>query len=312
MADCDPINTVNDDIDTNQDGCFDRKEYPQLVSGSESWPCSSREPLTSGLYYDDYNTRRCDEYKYETNYTNTSGCLADKYAPCGTTTVASDFINDRVIHTSSSAETNAYLEKIADIYKDPNPQTIRRTSDCQIKQEQRVFLRYLQPPVPEPGTLIIKEVRPPQPPPLPPLIIREQPAARCSPPPLILRERPPTPPPSVPNETITRCLSALPARPRSVIIERCPPLPEKPRDIIIERWLPYERPTQRRTIIEPAPPAPAYAEPRNQVIIYDCAKSCICRRSQYLGVIQENIAGYVALYEASLLDSATVLQQACH
>ncbi|CAF5140165.1 unnamed protein product, partial [Rotaria sp. Silwood1] len=176
--------------------------------------------------------------------------------------------------------------------------------------EQRVFLRCLQPPAPEPGMLIIKEVRPPQPPPLPPLIIREQPPARCSPPALILRERPPPPPPRIPCQTITRCVPALPVPRRSVIIERFPPPPENPRDIIIERWLPYERSTQRRTIIEPAPPAPAYPKPRNQFIIYDCAKSRVCRRFRYLGVFQENPCNYVARYGTSLLDPATLVQRA--
>ncbi|CAF5031743.1 unnamed protein product [Rotaria sp. Silwood1] len=302
MADCDANNAAIEYIDTNQDGCFDRKECPQWIPDSRSWPCSPREPLSRGLY--------CDEYKYKTNYTNTSGCLIDKYAPCGTTTMASDFISDRVIHTSSSAETNSYLERTPNLYKDCHPQVIHRPSDCSTKQEQRVFLRCLQPPAPEPGMLIIKEVRPPQPPPLPPLIIREQPPARCSPPALILRERPPPPPPRIPCQTITRCVPALPVPRRSVIIERFPPPPEKPRDIIIERWLPYERPTQRRTIVEPAPPAPAYPQPRNQFIIYDCAKSCVYRRFRYLGVSQKDPCSYIARYGASLLDPATLVQRA--
>ncbi|CAF5148729.1 unnamed protein product, partial [Rotaria sp. Silwood1] len=73
-----------------------------------------------------------------------------------------------------------------------NPQIIRRTiPERPPTYEQRVSVRYLQPPpLPPSGSLIIKEVSTEQPPPLSSL------------PPLILRERPPTPPPILSRDII--------------------------------------------------------------------------------------------------------------
>ncbi|CAF3983003.1 unnamed protein product, partial [Rotaria sordida] len=228
MAKFDLTNAQFEEIDKNRDGIIDKKEFHKWAPGAEGQPYSSYKSSTSRFYRNSYSTSRFNENKYRTNYTNASEYMADEYASYGTTAVASDRINDKVIHTSSPEETDEYLKKIANIYKDPNPQIIRRTIERPVMHEQRVFLRYLRPPVPEPGTLTIKEVRPLQPRPLSPLIIREQSAARSSPPPLILRERPPTPPPPVPDEIITHRLPTSPVQSRSVIIERFPSPPEKP------------------------------------------------------------------------------------
>ena len=70
--------------------------------------------------------------------------MVNKYS-YGTTTGTS---SDAVIHTNSSEETHRYLERSAhNIYVDPNPQIIRRShTDGPIRAEQRVTIRYLQPP----------------------------------------------------------------------------------------------------------------------------------------------------------------------
>ncbi|CAF1216513.1 unnamed protein product [Rotaria sordida] len=234
----------------------------------------------------------------------------NKYAAYGTT-AASDLVSGTVINTSSLEETNEYLEKSADIYKDPNPQIIRQAATASpVTYEQRVHVRYLQPPaVPEPGPLIIKEVRPQQPSPPPPLVIRQHAPRPPSPPPLILRERPPTPPPRIPSETIIHYLPEIPVPPRSVVIEHFPPPPEKPRDIIIERWIPYEPQPQRRTILQRAPSATIYPERRNPIVMYEAVEVCIIRRFRKLGVMRENPANCVACYDSSLLDTATLVQK---
>ncbi|CAF1391041.1 unnamed protein product [Rotaria sordida] len=238
---------------------------------------------------------------------------ADQYPSYGTA-AASDLIrgNGQVVNTRSLEETNQYLLRSTDIYKDPNPQILRRpANEGPITCEQRVHVRYLQPPpVSEPGPIIIREVRPPQPPPPPSLVIREHPPRPRSPPPLILRERPPTAPPRIPSETSVRYLPEIPVPPRSVVIERLPQPPQKPRDIIIERWLPYASQSQRRTVFERAPPPIIYPEPRNTVVIYDAAKPHVVRKFQNLGVSPENPADYVARYGGSLLDPATLVQMA--
>ncbi|CAF3766808.1 unnamed protein product [Rotaria sordida] len=270
---------------------------------------SSYELTTSGLYRNDNTASRVDRYKYNVSSYDVLEPMTDKYASYGTTVAASEWTNDSVIHTNSQVETNDYLLKFgANIYKDPNPQIIRRTL------KQRVLVRYLHlPNVPPPGPLIIKEVRPPQPPPPPPLIIHEHASTLRLPPPLILRERPPTPPTlpeHIPSETTTRYLPAVPTPPRSVIVERYPSLAEMPRDIIIERWIPYgpqpQPQTARRTIVECAPPAIEYPPPQNMTIIY----GMYALRRKKLRRNPENPADYIARYGGSLLDSATLVQTA--
>ena len=56
--------------------------------------------------------------------------------------------NDTAVNTNSLEETNYYLEKSAtNIYKDPNPKIIRRArSESPVTLEQRIFVRYFQPP----------------------------------------------------------------------------------------------------------------------------------------------------------------------
>ncbi|CAF1471686.1 unnamed protein product, partial [Rotaria sp. Silwood1] len=193
-----------------------------------------------------------------------------------------------------------------------NPQIIRRTTtERPPTYEQRVSVRYLQPPpLPPSGSIIIKEVRPEQPPPPPPLIIREQPPPLSSQPAVILRERPPTPPPILPNETVIRTLPPIPVPPRSVVIERYPPPPEKPRDIIIERWIPYGRQTERRRIVQPAPPPREYPKPSCTIIIYGDVQGRIVRKFEKLDPTNANPEDYVARYRGSLLDPTTLVQQA--
>ena len=71
----------------------------------------------------------------------------------GTVTVDNSIISDTVIQTNSLKETERYLERAVDIYKDRSPQIIRRAAtDTPVTYEQRVFVRYLQPPkLPPPG-----------------------------------------------------------------------------------------------------------------------------------------------------------------
>jgi hypothetical protein len=105
-------------------------------------------------------------------------------------------------------------------------------------------------------------------------------------------------------------LGALPVPPRSVIIERLPPLPPKPRDIIIERWVPYGAQAKRRTIVQRAAAAKAYAAPRNIIIQYEPVQVRVVRQFQRLGVVQANPQAYVQQYGAQLLEASVLLQQA--
>ena len=53
-----------------------------------------------------------------------------------------------------------------------------------------------------------------------------------------------------------------------------------------------------------------YAEPRNVIIQYEPVQVRIVRQFQRLGVTQENPQAYVQQYGATLLDAATLVQQA--
>ncbi|CAF2696009.1 unnamed protein product [Rotaria sp. Silwood2] len=313
MASSDAAAGMFSQADTNRDGRIDKNEFRNWISNTEGLTPSSYESSTGRFNQNDNTTGRIDRYKSKVSSQNEWESTADKYTSYGSTRVASESSNEAVIHTRSLEETNRYLERSANnIYIDPNPKIIRRTTtEAPVTYEQRVLIRYLQPPtVPPPGPLIIKEVRPPQPPPPPPLVIRQHASSLAQPPPLILRERPPAPPVSTQSETITRMLPPIPAPPRSVVIERFPALPEKPRDIIIERWIPYGSQTERRKVVERAPPAVQYPQPTHTVVVYEAVQQRINRKFEKLGVTKENPDDYVARYGASLLDSATLVQQA--
>ncbi|CAF3792488.1 unnamed protein product [Rotaria sordida] len=227
MNNNDTAHTLFKPIDTNRDEHIEKNEFHAWISNNEELPSSSYEAATSRLNRYDDTTTRFDRYKYQDSFQDDLGYTADKYTSYGTR----KWMHEPVINTNSSEETNYYLERLgANIYKDSSPKIIRRArSESPVKQEQRVFVRYLQPPpVPPPGPLIIKEVRPRQPSPPLSLVIREHAPSPPSPPPLILRERPPTPPKYIPSETIIRTLPVLSAPPRSVVIERFPLPPDNP------------------------------------------------------------------------------------
>jgi len=81
-------------------------------------------------------------------------------------------------------------------------------------------------------------------------------------------------------------------------------------DIIIERWIPYGAQAKRRTIVQRAAAAQQYARPRNVIIQYEAVQVRIVRQFQRLGVTQANPQAYIQQYGATLLDAATLLQQA--
>ena len=81
-------------------------------------------------------------------------------------------------------------------------------------------------------------------------------------------------------------------------------------DIIIERWLPYGPPPERRKIVQSAPPPARYSEPSHTIVVYDSVQTHVVRKLERLGVTEENPDAYVARYGSSLLNSASLVQQA--
>jgi hypothetical protein len=73
------------------------------------------------------------------------------------------------------------------INQDPDPIIIKKKSNKKLDLKQKVFIRYLQPPTPTPGEIIIKQEPDKIIPPEPPLIIRQQPP--MAPPPMVYQDR---------------------------------------------------------------------------------------------------------------------------
>ncbi|CAF3679950.1 unnamed protein product [Rotaria socialis] len=308
MAKFDAAKAIFVQIDTNKDGSIDKNEFLAWMSNAEAL-ASSKEASITGHIVDDNVTSRFDQNGYRTSSQNSVQSIAGIDASYGTATS----FNDRVTQANKAEQSNLHLSKSVNcIYKDPNPQIIRRpAAGGPLTYQQKVLVRFLQPPtLPPPGPLIIKEVRPPQPPPLPPLRIRQTAPNLPQPPPLILRERPPVPPAKIAAQTVTRHLPPIPVPPRSVIVERHPPCPQKPRDIIIERWIPYGPPPQRRTIVQRAPAPVKYTQPRNYVIVYEPVQARVIRQFRRIGINKEDPQVYKTRYGSTLLDSATLVHVA--
>lgn len=96
---------------------------------------------SSEIQYDDQTRTRFER----NNYTSYGGVVAEDRT----------IVSESVIQTNSAEETDRYLERAVDIYKDPTPQIIRRqTTETPVTYEQRVLVRYLQPPrLPPPGVM---------------------------------------------------------------------------------------------------------------------------------------------------------------
>ncbi|CAF2737567.1 unnamed protein product [Rotaria sp. Silwood2] len=329
MANFDAAKALFLQVDTNRDGSIDQNEFRNWLSNAEGLNSASYESSTSGLILNDNVTSRIDGNEYKFSSQNSFESAADINASYEAATASDELTGNTAIHANNVQQTNQYLsQSTKNIYYDPNPQIVRRAAiGGPVTYQQKILVRFLQPPaIPSPGPLIIKEVRPAQPPPPPPLIVRQRAQSLPTPSPLILRERPPIPPAIIASQTIIRRLPTIPVPPRSVIIERIPSRPQKPRkiiifidqlqlffylgDIIIERWIPYGPQPKRRIIVQRALPAVPYPQPRNIVVIYETAPAHIIRQFKKLGVMHENPQAYIARYGTSLLDSATLIQQA--
>lgn len=101
---------------------------------------STYETSTSDIHFTDSHTSRFGR---------------NRYATYETAAVSSGFTNEKVIETNSLEETNRYLERAVDVYKDPNPLVIRKAAtETPMTYQQRIFVRYLQPPeLPAPGVI---------------------------------------------------------------------------------------------------------------------------------------------------------------
>ncbi|UJR15043.1 hypothetical protein I4U23_002016 [Adineta vaga] len=336
MANFDVTKAIFAQADANNDGRIDRNEFQNWATGgytgntgggltSSTYESSSFQSANGGIDAAQIlaasgNTGLAGQSSasgYEASFSSHSGIetaggqLNGNAATASASSIELAQSGSGTIESSSAQQISQFTSS-AGLYNDPNPQIIRRAAvGGAVTYQQKILVRFLQPPaVPPPGPLIIKEVRPPQPPPPPPLVVRQRAPPIPQPPPLVLRERPPAAPASVASQTIVRHLAAVAVPPRSVIIERLPALPPKPRDIIIERWIPYGAMAKRRTIVQRATAAKEYPKPRNIIIQYEAPQVRIVRQFERLGVTQENPQAYISRYGATLLESSVLVQQA--
>lgn len=104
-----------------------------------------------GMPSSSYTSLGHDHYVYDNTVT---GFVRDDYDSYEIAVSEGHFGKRGEIQMRSSQETNEYLDKLAnEIYRDPNPQIIRRAAiQAPITYEQQIQVRYLQPPaVPAPG-----------------------------------------------------------------------------------------------------------------------------------------------------------------
>jgi len=193
------------------------------------------------------------------------------------------------------------------IHQDSNPEIITKRFSQNVEYVQELAIRYLRPPTPPGGEIVITMEPNTATGPAPPLIIRQQPARATTPEPLVIREAPPQPPQPVGPKRITISGKRLPPPPRKVVIERLAPLPSKPQNVIVERWLPYAE-VKRRVIFKPAAAGAVVANPRNVIVQWEAPSVNIKKQVKYLGVIKANPSEYVQRYGSELKTSSSLPQ----
>lgn len=183
---------------------------------------------------------------------------------------------------------------------DPNPEVIRRQLNQPIEYNQDISVRYLRPPTPVTGELIIRQEQESVSIPAPPVIIRKIGDRAATPPPIVIREVPPEVP-SIDRKVITVTSGKVNEYPaRRVITEIVPPLPPKPPQVIIEKWIPYPK-QRRRVVYEGARTRSTTLTPqRNLVINWEQQPTVVKKGIRYLGVTTADPADYRARYGSSL------------
>lgn len=143
-----------------------------------------------------------------------------------------------------------------EINADPNPIIIYKKNDNELVYDQETTIKYLKPPTPIIGDIIVEQepdiISKPQ----APIILRQIPhPEKQKEEELVYRELPPIPPKKIERQVVKIPGKKLPPPPRKVIVEILPQVPSKPRPVILERWL-TPKPVKRRVIYERAPPIP--------------------------------------------------------
>lgn len=169
-------------------------------------------------------------------------------------------------------------DSLAELNFDPNPVREARESQEQV-YTQKVYLRQLQPPTPQPVEIQVKEVLIKPQTEKPPIHVHVGQREPRTPSPIVIKTAPPPPPPQTnANEPIVynKYLPPPKQQPQQIIIHRYPDLPPKPRPIVVEQWLPY-KPAPRRIIKHSLPPEQTQTPPapHNLIISYSKPRAVI-------------------------------------
>lgn len=127
---------------------IDENEFRNWLLNAEGLSSSSHESSINGFIFQDDATSRMDTNEYKINSQNIYGSSANLHASYGISS------NDRTINTGSDQHTTSLSSQSSDrIYKDPNPQIIRRAAvGGPLTYQQKVLIRFLKPPrPPSPG-----------------------------------------------------------------------------------------------------------------------------------------------------------------
>lgn len=190
------------------------------------------------------------------------------------------------------------------IQEDHNPEVIRRQQDQPIEYNQDISVRYLRPPTPVTGEIVIRQEQETVAVPAPPLIMRKEGGRALTPPPIVIREEPPALPQIDRKVISVTSGKAFEYPARRLITEIIPPLPPKPPQIIIEKWLNYPK-QRRRVIYEGARTRSTTLTPqRNLNIVWEQQPTVVKKGIRYLGVSTVDPVEYRSRYGSSLRSSS--------
>lgn len=195
------------------------------------------------------------------------------------------------------------------------------TANCEIIKKnytlkgdmfQNVNFKFLKPPPPCIGDLIIEQMPDIQLKPLPPIWIQEKQPQAANLPPEIYREKPRLLD-CVPEQTIKLDgKSILP--PRQLIVERLPKLGTKQADIYVERWLGLQKLKRQVKYKETNAPSNLAAFAKNKIVDWTLQdERNLQKKFNYLGVeAPVDPEGYIRQYSTTLVDSNNMPEYANH
>ncbi|CAF1106585.1 unnamed protein product [Rotaria magnacalcarata] len=151
-------------------------------------------------------------------------------------------------HSLSEDRSTNRHESTTELNLDPNPIIQERESAEKI-YKQKVYLRQLQPPTPQPIEIQVQEVLLQPQTQKPPIHIRVGQREPRTPSPIIIKSTPPQPPFTDSDQPVIYNKYVPPPKqaPQQIIIHRYADLPPKPRPIVVEQWLPF-KPAPKRII----------------------------------------------------------------